>query len=83
MGSNFNNYGSSVTYDAYSRPIGEELNYSPNVAWVTTGYDIHTGKLTDVKLTNAAPRTVDDTSYGYDPAGNLTSEMTNATTTQH
>ena len=74
MGSNFNNYSSSVAYDPYSRPISEELNYSPNLAWVTTGYDIHTGKTTDVRLTNAAPTTIDDTSYGYDPSGNLTSE---------
>jgi YD repeat-containing protein len=68
-----NNYGDGVSFDAYSRPIGEQLNYSPNTASVLSSYDIHTGKLTDVTLTSTAG-TVDDTSYAYDPSGNLTSE---------
>jgi YD repeat-containing protein len=75
VASSFNNYGTGTSFDAYSRPIGEQLNYGTNISQLDTSYDAHTGKVTNVELDNAASSpTVDSTSYGYDPAGNITSE---------
>jgi RHS repeat-associated protein len=68
-------YASSTTYDAYSRVIGETLNYSPNFAYITNNYDDHTGQLTDTHVDRTAtPTRVDDEAYTYDPAGNVTSQ---------
>jgi RHS repeat-associated protein len=69
------NYGTSTSFDAYSRPIGEVLNGGTNTSTLATSYDTHTGKITDVKLEIAGGSVVaDDASYAYDPAGNITSE---------
>jgi RHS repeat-associated protein len=68
-------YASSTSYDAYRRVTREQINYGPNFAYITNSYDTHTGKLTDTAVTRTtAPVAVDDTSYTYNPAGNITSQ---------
>jgi RHS repeat-associated protein len=69
-------YSQGVTYDAYSRVNQETIGSSPDLAYLTDSYDIHTGNLTDQLVTRAVstPANVDEESYGYDLAGNITSQ---------
>ena len=49
-----------------------------NYAYITNTFDPHTWALTDSQVENTAASSTrtpyDDTSYKYDPAGNITSE---------
>ena len=78
-------YASSTTYDAYSRVSKESLGLRLTSASRNYSYDEHTGNLTETNTQRAtAPATVDDTTYAYDPAGNIThitDAQNNATTT--
>jgi RHS repeat-associated protein len=71
ISSNLADYTPNVTYDPYGQVQQEEIGATSH-AYITNSYDPHTGALTDSQT--ATTSTVDDTSYTYDPAGNITSE---------
>lgn len=70
-------YVQGTTYDAYGRVNQEQLGMSTNLAYLTNTYDPHTGALTDQLITRstATPASVDEQAYSYDPAGNLTKQV--------
>ncbi|WP_308354970.1 RHS repeat-associated core domain-containing protein [Streptomyces sp. MUM 203J] len=63
----------STQYDTFDRPVRTELGLLGKRVYKTRVYDEHTGRLvrqtTDRDL---APQRVDDTTYRYDPSGNVT-----------
>ncbi|MFF5564526.1 RHS repeat-associated core domain-containing protein [Streptomyces sp. NPDC012623] len=63
----------STAYDPFGRPLRTEYNDAARRLYRSVSYDEHTGELlrttTDRTL---APSRVDDTTYDYDPAGNVT-----------
>ncbi|MFF5922581.1 polymorphic toxin-type HINT domain-containing protein, partial [Streptomyces flavochromogenes] len=64
---------SDMTYDHYGRPIRAEYGEFGRHVWTTTQYDEHTGQVTSAFTDrDTAPQRVEDTSYTYDPAGNMT-----------
>ena len=66
-------YASATTYDGYSRVIKEALGGKSGSGSRDYGYDDHTGNLTEADyLRGTSPADVDDTTYSYDPSGNLT-----------
>ena len=76
VGSNLAGYAANTTYTAFSQ-IGQVELGTPSVnAFITNTYDPNTGNLTDSQVTNTAVSSTpyDDTSYQYDPAGNITTE---------
>ena len=75
MGGSINAYVQNVTYTAFFQVAQEEIGTSSN-AYITNTYDPHTGNLTDSQTENRAISTTpfDDTSYAYDPAGNIKSQ---------
>ncbi|MFC1400437.1 MULTISPECIES: RHS repeat-associated core domain-containing protein [Streptacidiphilus] len=82
-------YAQKTNYTAYGQIAQETLGSGTNLAYLTNGYDPHTGALTD-QLTSrtTTPAPVDEQAYTYDPAGNLTQQVstrmgaTSATETQ-
>ena len=70
-------YSQNITYDAFFRMAQQEIGSTTNNAFITDSYDPHTGALTDSQVANTAVSTTpfDDTSYTYDPAGNITSQQ--------
>jgi RHS repeat-associated protein len=77
MGSNIDGYDQSTTYTAFSQVYQQEIGSvtSGDHATVTDAYDPHTGYLTNSQVENSSASTpYDNTSYGYDPSGNITSE---------
>jgi RHS repeat-associated protein len=71
-----NGYADGTSYDAFGRVNQETLGAQPNVASLTSTWDVHTGRLTDQLLNRAVatPHTVDDESYTYDLAGDITKQ---------
>ncbi len=69
-------YAAAATYSAQSQPEQVTVGSGASEATVTYTYDPRTGALTDrlVQRSTTTPKTVDDTSYAYSPAGWLTSE---------
>jgi YD repeat-containing protein len=70
-------YTQNITYNDLFQVQQEEIGSTTNNAYITSTYDPNTGALTDsrVQNTTASPATIyDDTSYTYDPAGNITAE---------
>ena len=71
-------YEQNVTYTAFSQVAQQELGAAtaPDNAYVTNTYDPNTGNLSDTQVANTAVSSTpyDDTSYAYDPAGNITSQ---------
>ncbi|MEU1439352.1 polymorphic toxin type 24 domain-containing protein [Streptomyces sp. NPDC005786] len=64
---------SDMTYDHYGRPIRTEYGEFGRHVWTTTQYDEHTGQVVSAFTDrDTAPQRVEDTSYTYDPAGNIT-----------
>ncbi|MFB6622110.1 RHS repeat-associated core domain-containing protein [Streptomyces sp. NPDC056374] len=64
---------SDTTYDHYGRPIRAEYGEFGRHVWTTTQYDEHTGQVTSAFTDrDTAPQRVEDNSYTYDPAGNIT-----------
>ncbi|MFJ5073930.1 RHS repeat domain-containing protein [Streptomyces sp. NPDC088553] len=64
---------SDMTYDHYGRPIRAEYGEFGRHVWTTNQYDEHTGQLTSTFTDrDTAPQRVEDTSYTYDPTGNIT-----------
>lgn len=64
----------NTLYDVFSRP--SRLEFSATLdqkAYKTVLYDEHTGRVTrQTTDRDVAPKRVDDTTYAYDPAGNVT-----------
>ena len=71
-----NGYAAAATYTAQSQPEQVTLGAGASEATVTYSYDPRTGAPTDrlVQRSTAIPKTVDETSYTYNPAGAQTSE---------
>ena len=69
-------YAQSTSYTQLSQVLSSVIGGQTSFATITNTYDPHTGWLTDQLVTRkvATPATVDDTSYGYDPSGLLTSQ---------
>ncbi|MEU5823274.1 RHS repeat-associated core domain-containing protein [Streptomyces sp. NPDC047803] len=64
---------SNTSYDAFSRPQRLEIGTLGKKVYKTQVYDEHTGRLTrQITDRDLAPQRVDDSSYSYDPAGNVT-----------
>ncbi|MFD3720031.1 polymorphic toxin-type HINT domain-containing protein [Streptomyces sp. NPDC058674] len=64
---------SAMTYDHYGRPMREELGDFGQHLWQSNQYDEHTGAVTRATIDReVAPKTIQDTKYTTDPAGNLT-----------
>ncbi|MFF7205328.1 RHS repeat domain-containing protein [Streptomyces sp. NPDC008141] len=68
----------NTLYDVHSRP--ESLEFGSALGkkvYKKQTYDEHTGRLTrQVTDRDLAPQRIDDTSYAYDPAGNVTGATT-------
>jgi RHS repeat-associated protein len=79
-------YVQKITYTAFSQVAQEEIGSTTNNAYITNTYDPHTLDLTDsqVQNTNVSSTPYDDTSYTYDPYGNITAQtdVRNGTTTE-
>ncbi len=70
-------YVYGTTYSAYNQLAQVQLGGSTsNFATVSDTYDPHTGNLTDQLVTRSTttPASVDNTSYTYDPSGNITQQ---------
>jgi RHS repeat-associated protein len=83
LGSNQGNgYQQNDTFNAFGQVAQTELGSATNNADITNTYDQHTGALTDSQVANTAVQAApfDDTSYTYDPAGNITSQQDARTT---
>ncbi|WP_331724184.1 polymorphic toxin-type HINT domain-containing protein (plasmid) [Streptomyces longwoodensis] len=78
-------YAQDTTYTAYGKVLLATLGKSPNTATVINTYDPHTSALTDQRVTRSTtPAYIDEQKYTYDPAGNITKQVTirlGATTT--
>ncbi|MEV0776889.1 polymorphic toxin-type HINT domain-containing protein [Streptomyces sp. NPDC050428] len=63
---------SDVTYDHYGRAIIQKMGAFAQSISVASEYDEHTSELTRSYIDReVAPQRVEDTSYTYDPAGNI------------
>ncbi|WP_228447337.1 RHS repeat-associated core domain-containing protein [Streptomyces paludis] len=63
----------SSTYDPFGRELRTEYNDAARRLYRSASYDEHTGELLRTTTDRTAgPTRVDDTSYGYDLAGNIT-----------
>ncbi|MET9888119.1 RHS repeat-associated core domain-containing protein [Streptomyces sp. NPDC006430] len=68
---------SAMTYDHYGRATRAEYGEFAKHLWSSFEYDEHTGALTrSVTDRELAPQRIDDTHYGYDATGNITSVKT-------
>ncbi|MGW6394212.1 RHS repeat domain-containing protein [Streptomyces sp. NPDC055103] len=68
---------SANTYDHYGRNIRQEFGAFAQHLWLSNEYDEHTGALTrSYTDREVAPQRIEDTRYGYDLAGNITSLAT-------
>jgi len=76
VSSNVAGYAQPTTYSAYGQVAQVTLGSGSNEAYVTNTYDLHTGNLETQGTTRstATPATVDQESYYYDTAGNLTAQ---------
>ncbi|MFE4855950.1 RHS repeat-associated core domain-containing protein [Streptomyces sp. NPDC056670] len=68
---------SNTTYDVYSRPVRTEFGDIGKKVYESREYDDFTGRLTrQTTDRDLAPQRIDDTSYSYDPSGNITNITT-------
>src|SRR5579863_2836765 len=68
-------YSQNTSYTDYQQVSQQEIGTVSNNATITSKYDLNTGALTKTTVQNGAGTTTyDTTQYGYDPAGNLTSQ---------
>jgi RHS repeat-associated protein len=77
VSSNLAAYVQNVTYTAFSQIAQEKIGTTASNAYITSTYDPHTGAVTDTQVQNtslqpSAP--YDDTSYTYDPDGDITAQ---------
>ncbi|WP_370082485.1 RHS repeat-associated core domain-containing protein [Streptacidiphilus sp. MAP12-16] len=81
-----NGYTQNVAYTDLGQVAQELIGSATNQATVSNTYDTHTGALNDQNVVNTAVSStpMDDTSYGFDPSGNITSQtdLRNGTTTE-
>ncbi|WP_280665491.1 MULTISPECIES: RHS repeat-associated core domain-containing protein [unclassified Kitasatospora] len=73
-----NVYAQSTSYDAYGHVQQETLGTGTTTqAFITDTYDPHTSALTDQLVTRSTntPSAVDEQNYTYDPAGNITKQV--------
>ena len=79
LSGSINTYVQNVTYNAFFQVAQEEIGLTTSNAYITNTYDPHTGNLTDSQVKNTAVSATpfDDTSYTYDPAGNITVQTDN------
>jgi RHS repeat-associated protein len=86
MVSTLGGYVPAVSYTAFYQVATQEIGSTSNNAYITSTYDPHTGALPDSQTENSAISTTpfDDTSYTYDPAGNITrqTDTRNGTSTE-
>src|SRR6185312_13832309 len=70
-------YQTKTVYDAWGNITQTTLGVTPNQAVVTNLYDLTLGRLTETNVTRSTgtPATIDGETYGYDPAGNLTKQV--------
>ncbi|MER7741971.1 hypothetical protein ABTX34_27280 [Streptomyces sp. NPDC096538] len=67
----------ATQYDAFSRVNGLEFGTLGKKVYLTRAYDELTGRMTrQVSSRDLAPKSIDDTTYTYDDAGNITSLTT-------
>ena len=67
----------NTQYDAWGRPVRTEFGGVGKKVYETRQYDESTGRLTrQTTDRDLAPQRVDDTTYAYDDAGNVTGEKT-------
>ncbi len=73
-----------MTYTAFFQMAREEIGTTADNAYITSTYDPHTGNLTDSQVKNTAVSATpfDDTSYTYNPAGNITAQTDTRNGTQ-
>jgi RHS repeat-associated protein len=71
-----NGYSEAASYTAYGQLEQATLGAGSDEAFVTDSYDSHTGNLTGQLVTRstATPANVDNDTYAYDTAGQVTSE---------
>ena len=71
-----NGYAASTAYTPYGQVGQVTIGTGSDEAYITDRYDPHTGNLTDQLVTRkpTTPADVDDTSYLYNTAGQITSE---------
>ncbi|MFJ1917416.1 RHS repeat domain-containing protein [Streptomyces sp. NPDC088147] len=63
----------STAHDVFSRPVRTEYGTLGKKVYTSRVYDEHTGRMTrQTTDRDLAPQRIDDTSYTYDPAGNIT-----------
>lgn len=61
-----------TAYTSYGEVAQYSLGSSNSQAWLSFGYDYQTRRINDVNLSaQTAGTQLDDTSYGYDPVGNI------------
>ncbi|MFG3589488.1 RHS repeat domain-containing protein [Streptomyces sp. NPDC047990] len=63
----------ATSHDVFSRPVRTEYGTLGKQVYKTQAYDEFTGRLTEQTTDrDLAPQRIDDTSYAYDDAGNIT-----------
>ncbi|MFJ7995639.1 RHS repeat domain-containing protein [Streptomyces sp. NPDC096310] len=63
----------STAHDVFSRPVRTEYGTLGKKVYRSQVYDEHTGRMTrQTTDRDLAPQRIDDTTYAYDPAGNVT-----------
>ncbi|MGA5437419.1 RHS repeat domain-containing protein [Streptomyces cellulosae] len=71
------NLVNATQYDAFSRVSGLEFGTLGKKVYLTRAYDELSGRMTrQVSSRDLAPKSIDDTTYTYDDAGNITSLTT-------
>ncbi|MEV8320430.1 RHS repeat-associated core domain-containing protein [Streptomyces sp. NPDC059900] len=63
----------ATSHDVFARPVRTEFGTLGKKVYKSQVYDEHTGRMTrQTTDRDTAPQRIDDTSYAYDPAGNVT-----------
>jgi RHS repeat-associated protein len=82
LGSGSTGYVNQTSYNEFNQVAQEQLTGGPNFTYLTNTYDDHTRRLHDTSvIRTVAPVAVDDLTYTYDQAGNITAEADNRTNT--
>ncbi|MEV0990410.1 polymorphic toxin-type HINT domain-containing protein [Streptomyces sp. NPDC049949] len=77
MGAGSSRLVSAMTYDHYGRSTRQELGAPGQRLYNSTEYDDHTGAVTRAYTDrDLAPQRIEDTAYGYNPVGSITSIAT-------
>jgi RHS repeat-associated protein len=80
LGSSLWYYVAALSYTELGQPHEYAFGTSSEPAWLYNTYNPQTGQLTNAEVqAGATPATIDNTSYAYNNAGNITSESDTAT----